>query len=263
MLVLIWTLVCDRRYGNMPLLVAASANPTSEAQTSTSSKSVPPDSVLRPTIPVYWINLDKDIERKRLMENHLNNDVKFPYQKRIPALIPTTTNLLMFEQECKRWSLSDVAILASHLKAIYTAIYDDIPNRSPNGANTTTTQSKYALILEDDIRFQYTIDFDALIASAPRNFGVLQLMTSHYDQIVGLWNSYRYRSEIWTYRRQDSSIWSAQAYLINKETFKQYVDVAVLRLQPPQDKHFELAFKIIQTFDGERGKIYTKYAILV
>lgn len=193
-------------------------------------------------IPVYWINLDSDLRRRQAMEVHVANEMNFNYQTRISALTPSTANIVMLEHECRRFSLADIAILASHLKAIRTAVYDPAHTDYP-----------YAIILEDDIRFQYDIDFDALIALAPAGFGILQLMTSHVDQIVGLWESYRYRNELWTFRRQDSSIWSAQAYIIKKSVLKPFIDAAVLEQLNPQTKQKELQFKIVQTFDGERG----------
>ena len=55
----------------------------------------------------------------------------------------------------------------SHLQAIYQAIH------------STTATSKYALIMEDDIYIPFSIDFNALAASAPASFGVLQLMNAN------------------------------------------------------------------------------------
>ena len=55
----------------------------------------------------------------------------------------------------------------SHLQAIYQAIH------------STTATSKYALIMEDDIYIPFSIDYNALAASAPGGFGVLQLMNAN------------------------------------------------------------------------------------
>ena len=55
----------------------------------------------------------------------------------------------------------------SHLQAIYQAIH------------SSTATSKYALIMEDDIYIPFSIDFNALAASAPVDFGVLQLMNAN------------------------------------------------------------------------------------
>jgi GR25 family glycosyltransferase involved in LPS biosynthesis len=195
-------------------------------------------------LPVYWINMDRDADRRKLMEQHLTKDMQFTHTKRIAALTPNTANIIMLEHECKRFSFPDIAILTSHLKAIHTAVHDT--------SSPLAVDSKYALILEDDIRFQYDINFEELIASAPKNFGVLQLMTSHYDQILNLWNSYRYQNQLWTFRRQDSSIWSAQAYIINKAVYKEYVDAAIEQYDVPGGNK-DLKFRIIQTFDSERG----------
>eukprot|EP01035_Chromulina_nebulosa_P023999 gene23999-31157_t len=50
--------------------------------------------------------------------------------------------------------------------------------------NSNSTTSRYALILEDDVRIPFDIDFDALVASAPKGFGILQLFNSNKHTMV-------------------------------------------------------------------------------
>ncbi len=185
-------------------------------------------------IPIYWINLDSDDKRSAEMKAHLENS-GFHSHKRISALTPATANVILLEQECKRFSFSDVAILCSHMKAIHTALHD---------TSSVAKESLFALILEDDVRFQFNIDFDALLASAPLNFGVLQLMASYSDQITELWRSYDEDKSLWTFRARNGTVWSAQAYLINKDKYRPYIDSAVT-----VDREGKLGFKIAHSYD--------------
>lgn len=72
----------------------------------------------------------------------------------------------------------EIAVTISHLNTIRKAIYE--------GNNS----HPYALILEDDLQFAVDIDFSDLIASAPPNFGVLQLVTSNDFAVLELWRVY-------------------------------------------------------------------------
>jgi GR25 family glycosyltransferase involved in LPS biosynthesis len=199
---------------------------------SSSSSSSSSSSVVVSFPPVYWINLDNNIERRRHIENELKS-LNVSYHVRVSALTKTTCNIIMLERTCRLISLSDIAILCSHLKALYTAVTD---------TNPYAINSKYALILEDDIHFKFLIDFNKLIEMAPPDFGMIQLMTSHTKHFESLWNTYKnsdYRN-LFTMRGKDTNIWSAQAILVNKETIKGYIQNAVTVLSTGQ-----LGFKII------------------
>eukprot|EP01032_Pedospumella_encystans_P026815 gene26815-30310_t len=74
----------------------------------------------------------------------------------------------------------------SHLKAIYTAVHDPIV---PLGKKRSILDD-YALILEDDVKFLYDIDYRALIEKAPRKFGVLQLITTNPEAVDSLWYNF-------------------------------------------------------------------------
>lgn len=137
-------------------------------------------------ITAYYINMDEHTDRKKMMESQFNK-MGIPF-KRIPAITPTSPeyNLLMLEQPCKRNSPRDFAVIMSHLKAIYTAVFDPI---KPLGQKKLPMDN-YALILEDDARFLYDIDYRRLVDVAPRKFGMLQLITSNPEAVDSLWYNF-------------------------------------------------------------------------
>ena len=55
---------------------------------------------------------------------------------------------------------------------------------------STTTRSRYALILEDDVKLPFHIDFEAMTASAPAGFGILQLFNSNKVTMLHTWQQY-------------------------------------------------------------------------
>jgi hypothetical protein len=55
-------------------------------------------------VPIYWINLDSNMDRRISMQNHLAA-IGVRYHRRIPALTPETCNLLMVETPCFRVGL--------------------------------------------------------------------------------------------------------------------------------------------------------------
>ena len=89
----------------------------------------------------------------------------------------------------KKNTRKDLAVLVSHLHTIRKAIYD---RKQKN--------QKYALILEDDLRFSYDIDFQGLIDSAPPGFGVLQLITSNVYSVQNLWKVFQRHKLLWVER---------------------------------------------------------------
>ena len=108
----------------------------------------------------------------------------------------------------------------SHLLAIYRAVY------------STTATSKYALIMEDDVYMPINTDYNALAASAPSDFGILQLMTNYGRHIDALWEHYlKYPSNLWIYRDTDS-FWSTGIYLINREKLRLIIDSGIVTVNP-------------------------------
>ncbi|RYG67514.1 hypothetical protein EON64_07270 [archaeon] len=184
------------------------------------------------SITAYWINLDSSIERKTHMESVFRK-MQLPHV-RVPAILAESADYVMklksLKKPCKRNTNRDIAVVMSHLFAIHTALYHDPSPASP-----------YALILEDDVRFLFSIDFPALISTAPKDFGVLQLTTSNTEALELLWDQYskgqqtergtRYwRKTHWqdtTKNGKTFMYWSAQAYVINKQQVKSFIDDVV------------------------------------
>lgn len=198
-------------------------------------------------VPVYWINMDGMTDRQVSMTKHLDNyGVK--YHKRIRALTPKTCNLIMVDSNCNRVSLSDIAIACSHVSALHTALNDQ---------SDTAKRSKYFVVLEDDVRFKFGVDFEKFIGSAPEDFGSLQLMMSHKGQIETAWSHYTNsmhtssptrRPDYFIHRPRNSTVWSAQAVLYNKEVIRQFVEKAVVK-----DKHGQLGYKLVTTADYDKS----------
>lgn len=113
----------------------------------------------------------------------------------------------------KKNSMKDLAVTLSHLWAIRTAIYDE-----------KQQHNNYALILEDDLQFSFGVDFAGLIESAPKDFAVLQLITSNVYSINNLWKVYRRHKLLWVKRTEKDDYWCAGAYIINKQALKPTID---------------------------------------
>ena len=105
--------------------------------------------------------------------------------------------------------------------------------------------SEYALILEDDIRFPFDIDFRALIGSAPKNFGILQLFTSNIGHIKSLWEEYISKGTLWTNHRAPD-FGSAGAYIISKNLLKPIIE-KIIRNTGIQLSHIHRFFKCVRT----------------
>ena len=72
----------------------------------------------------------------------------------------------MYECACNRLSLSDIAILCSHVNALNTAVYDN---------SAIAAKSKYFIMIGD---FQFKVS-----AAASKGFGALQLMMSRKEDV--------------------------------------------------------------------------------
>jgi GR25 family glycosyltransferase involved in LPS biosynthesis len=63
-------------------------------------------------------------------------------------------------------TMKEVACSVSHTTAIRNIFHRIQPGTVPR---------EYGIVLEDDMRFVFNIDFDALVASAPKDWGILQV----------------------------------------------------------------------------------------
>ena len=64
-------------------------------------------------------------------------------------------------------TMKEVACSVSHTSAIRNIFYRVPP---------AVLSRDYGIVLEDDMRFIFKIDFDALVASAPKDWGLLQVL---------------------------------------------------------------------------------------
>jgi GR25 family glycosyltransferase involved in LPS biosynthesis len=154
----------------------------------------------------------------------------------------------MVDSNCNRVSLADIAIACSHISALHTALNDQSPSAK---------KSKYFMVLEDDVRFKFKVDLDKLIEAAPNDFGSLQLMMSHKIQIETAWNHYigsindvrgsTRRPDFFIHRPRNSTVWSAQAVLYNKEVIRKFIEYAVVA-----DRNGKLGYKLVTTADYDK-----------
>lgn len=181
--------------------------------------------------------------------------------QRIEAVTPNSTlyRLERFEKPCRRNTEREVAVIMSHLVAIFTAIYKPINPPPPTTKQSLSTRMQnYALIMEDDVRWEFLIDFEEFLSHVPSDAGILQLMTSNPEAIVRLWGRYNASSistkSFWKLTNwRDTSkggrhalYWSCQAYLINKAIIKSFIDDVITF--DPQTLEIQ-AFKIINSFN--------------
>lgn len=110
--------------------------------------------------------------------------------------------------------LKEIGCTSSHLEAMRHAIHHN------------KTASKYAIIIEDDVQMPFNIDFDALAASAPQDFGILQLFNSNEESMESQWVRYLKTGHLWadSFQHQAASFWSTCAYLINREVMRPIID---------------------------------------
>ena len=177
-------------------------------------------------LDVFYINLDRSIERRKYMEDQLRfydlnhtNRVRAVTMKDIvvPPEISVVHNCLAasdqtistitkskllnsesynsferFKQEKLNHTLDspykfvvtelcgrpkntrkELVVTISHLQAIREAVY-------------SKSECPYALVLEDDTKIAFQTDFMALGESAPKDFGMLQLVTSNEGDVKAL-----------------------------------------------------------------------------
>lgn len=181
---------------------------------------------------VYFVNMDKSVDRRKTVEQHLN-EVGLrsfrvrgltPYEIYVPDDIERTWRTARCKLETE-WSVpstmdtiqqfynkdlnisysaymatlcgrgkkkntpKELGCTTSHLSAMHAAIH------------STTAKSRYALIVEDDITIPFNIDFDALVRSAPNDFGILQLFNSNENSMRSTWDRYvKDPSYVWVRR---------------------------------------------------------------
>jgi glycosyl transferase family 25 len=158
---------------------------------------------------IYWINLDRSVNRKGYMEKILSN-IHLP-NKRIAASDGKLDSNIMnnFKLNSINRSMGEYGCLLSHLRAIKT-FWDSSFNR--------------VLIFEDDISLDFSEywnkNLNTVINDAPPDWEILMLSYTDYN-IDEIKNNP-------LYRQWNDTIYSTVAYVINRKgankIMKMYVD---------------------------------------
>ena len=150
-----------------------------------------------------------------------------------PSAVPYDNHKFAMAAMCgrKKNTVKEIGCSVSHLYAMREAIY------------SKTAKSPYALIVEDDVFFPFDIDFNALAATAPTDFGILQLFNSNQPSMRHIYDKYRRNNNnLWLKRNAASfEFWSTCAYLINREVMRPVIDAVVLTKRVPGVMEFKLA----------------------
>ena len=214
-----------------------------------------PSWMIHAQMDVYYLNLDHSVHRRQHMEEHLQS-LGIPY-KRVTALrysdldIPsdidrpercilnttqpapkeppdfsentprgTRTHRVFVTGMCGRpkSTKKELAVTVSHMMAMHTALI-------------APSENEYALILEDDMHIAFSgINWELLIDSAPKNFTILQLITSNGDLLQKYYNKYKEKTALWV-KRENLDLWCAGAYIVNKEKIRPFMD-AMMETMP-------------------------------
>jgi GR25 family glycosyltransferase involved in LPS biosynthesis len=151
-------------------------------------------------------NLTKSFVTSAKMFN--NASAANPYKIMVQALCGRPKN-----------SRRELIVTISHLQALRAAV-------------NSKSSSPYALILEDDMRLGFDIDFHALAAAAPQNFGILQLVTSNDYDVKFLYERYvKKTGPLWWRREDRHDYWCAGAYLVNKTMLRPILQTIISDLQ--------------------------------
>lgn len=222
---------------------------------------------------IYYINMDRSVDRKNNMESHLSNvglkhfrvrgvvydeiyipddlekywrtawckkDTDFVAPSKFEVVKDKTHQLFNYTSImtglCGRGKgknqIKELGCTTSHLMAMKQAIY------------SITAKSRYALIVEDDVRFPFSIDFDALVATAPPGFGILQLFNSNKDTLADSFQKYaRDKAELW-HESSNLKFWSTCGYLIDREVMKPIIDAV---------NYFENGWQYFKVIAGIQG----------
>eukprot|EP01041_Mallomonas_annulata_P002738 gene2738-5390_t len=207
-------------------------------------------------VPLYWINMDRSIDRRDHMVKHLST-LGLPNHRiraTTPADLDIPEDLLHKNHTCvvnaksskyiqtfnstSNYSIYPItrihitglcdigrkfkdrfkfiSLTISHLVSIYTAIQ--------------SSNSTYAIITEDDINFAFNINFPLLIKSAPKDFSILQLSYGNVKAVTLLWDTYLQNSSTYWMHRNKPFFWSTGGYIINKTKLKPIIQNIMKKL---------------------------------
>ncbi len=159
----------------------------------------------------YWINIDESTERKDYMlqqfkDNEINNT-------RISAITPL--NLANVIEDKEPYYCGNSCCLSNNCKdCIYEyccvcSHLNSIKSGYKNG-------DEYFIVCEDDIYLPFTINFDKMINSAPKDFDIIQLMVLDHEGNKFL--NHLYNNEIFFTKFDDTKrLFSTGMYLISRK----------------------------------------------
>lgn len=186
------------------------------------------------SIPVFWINLKRSIDRRKYFHSQMN--AMGMKNKRIEAVTPQhdiMKNITLKVIPSVENLPNEQSTVVSHLLAIYNAVHDQ----------DIDPLNEFALIMEDDVNIEFDIDFRLLALTAPKEFGIIQLITSDSTVANRLWNEYKkaiinnnnqtddmktISSTLFTKRKTSDPFWSVQGYIINKKVIQKFIDRVVI-----------------------------------
>lgn len=171
------------------------------------------------TIPIYYINLDRSGERNNTIKNSLdklnvdyhrisgidmNNITRDKYSKGIIDGVQYTIK----QNKTYNPKSKEIAIILSHLKALHEII--------KNG-------DEIAIIMEDDISFQYVSDWNKqiknIISSAPSDWNIIKMHSSSKNRLVK--NISLCKRGVLYDKIVNTDLQSAMCYIIKQDAAKQ------------------------------------------
>jgi GR25 family glycosyltransferase involved in LPS biosynthesis len=197
--------------------------------------------------PVYYINLDKSIERRNQTEKELskitNNITRIPAidGSKIKNKFGDTVDSISFKSDYDIDNLKSIACTLSHIKAIHQA-YN-------NGDNI-------AMICEDDIYtepYKTSFSIEEIVNNAPKNWEILQLHTGNIDIFKNL-----SMNEL-NYKKFEDKNWSFASYLINRNGMKKILQIVGY---PYHIKYIDLNFPEHLVADVYIPNIVNTYTVL-
>tara|TARA_Y100000996_G_scaffold312148_1_gene248428 strand:- start:66 stop:851 length:786 start_codon:yes stop_codon:yes gene_type:complete len=152
--------------------------------------------------PIYWINLDRSINRKKWIEKNFKK-LGIHKHNRIPAVDGKKLgmyNLSIPQEYYSNHSKNELACTSSHLKCIEQA-YNNRDN--------------IAIICEDDVCFSLLKAVDKslqeIINKCPRDWEIIQLGQSNPDKMKLLLKEKK------EYVKWNKNYWGAFCYVINRK----------------------------------------------
>jgi GR25 family glycosyltransferase involved in LPS biosynthesis len=128
-----------------------------------------------------------------------------------PHLHPSLNKTVLVTGLCGRPknSAKELVVTISHLSALHKAV-----------VSHSNHLQEYILVLEDDLQFAMEINFEELIALAPKDFIILQLVTSNFYIINHLFQkTFIEKNILFLKRKENDDFWCAGAYLIHRKRF--------------------------------------------